>query len=151
MSLIDFGFQQVPASEKAKKVAAVFSSVAGQYDVMNDVMSLGMHRLWKNFTVNASQVRTGQQVLDIAGGTGDLAARFSERVGPEGRVYLADINADMLAVGRERLLDHGKTEIIYIQANAECLPFTDNQFDCISIAFGLRNVTDKAAALQSMY
>jgi demethylmenaquinone methyltransferase / 2-methoxy-6-polyprenyl-1,4-benzoquinol methylase len=152
MSLTDFGYQQVPVQEKAKKVAAIFSSVAGQYDLMNDVMSLGVHRLWKKFTLEASHVRPGQQVLDIAGGTGDLTMRFVERVGPQGHVYLADINAEMLSVGRDRLLNKGKVgNISYIQANAECLPFVDNQFDCITIAFGLRNVTDKSAALRSMY
>jgi demethylmenaquinone methyltransferase/2-methoxy-6-polyprenyl-1,4-benzoquinol methylase len=152
MSLTDFGYQQVPVNEKAKKVEAVFSSVANQYDVMNDVMSLGVHRLWKRFAIGLSGVRAGQQVLDIAGGTGDLALSFAEKVGPQGHVWLADINAAMLSVGRDRLLNQGKVkEVSYIQANAECLPFADNQFDCVTIAFGLRNVTDKLMALRSMY
>jgi demethylmenaquinone methyltransferase/2-methoxy-6-polyprenyl-1,4-benzoquinol methylase len=152
MSLTDFGYQQVPVNEKAKKVEAVFSSVANQYDVMTDVMSLGVHRLWKRFAIGLSGVRAGQQVLDIAGGTGDLALSFAEKVGPQGHVWLADINAAMLSVGRDRLLNQGKVkEVSYIQANAECLPFADNQFDCVTIAFGLRNVTDKLMALRSMY
>jgi demethylmenaquinone methyltransferase / 2-methoxy-6-polyprenyl-1,4-benzoquinol methylase len=152
MPLTDFGYQQVPVQEKAGKVAAIFSSVAGKYDLMNDVMSLGVHRLWKRFAIELSGVRAGQKVLDIAGGTGDLALSFLERVGEQGHVWLADINAEMLGVGRERLLNQGRVgNISYIQANAECLPFCDNQFDCITIAFGLRNVTDKLMALRSMY
>jgi len=147
-----FGYQEVPRAEKAHKVAGVFHSVADKYDVMNDLMSLGIHRLWKRFTIEHSGVRGGQRVLDIAGGTGDLAAKFAELVGPKGEVVLADINASMLEVGRERLVDRGVLgNIDYVQANAECLPFPDNHFDCITIAFGLRNVTDKAAALRSMY
>ena len=152
MSLTDFGYQQVPIQEKAKKVAAVFSSVADQYDIMNDVMSLGLHRLWKRFAIQLSGVRAGQKVLDIAGGTGDLALSFTKRVGAEGHVWLADINAEMLSVGRDRLLNQGRVAgVSYVQANAECLPFCDNQFDCVTIAFGLRNVTDKLMALRSMY
>lgn len=147
-----FGFQKVPRSEKHKRVAAVFESVADKYDVMNDLMSFGIHRLWKRFTIEMSGVRRGQRVLDLAGGTGDLARRFAQLVGPEGEVVLADINAAMLARGRERLLDEGIAgNVHYVQANAECLPFPDNHFDCITIAFGLRNVTDKDAALRSMY
>lgn len=148
----DFGYQQVPIAEKAEKVAEVFTSVAGKYDLMNDLMSLGVHRAWKKFTIELSAVRAGQQVLDIAGGTGDLTWQFIKRVGDTGYVYLADINAAMLNVGRDRLLNEGITKNIgYIQANAECLPFADNSFDCVTIAFGLRNVTHKDHALASMY
>lgn len=147
-----FGYQQVPLEEKVRKVGAVFDSVANKYDVMNDVMSLGIHRLWKRFTIDQSGVRSGQRVLDLAGGTGDLAARFSRMVGAEGEVVLADINGAMLRQGRARLLDQGiNGNVRYVQANAECLPFPDHHFDCITMAFGLRNVTDKQAALASMY
>lgn len=149
---IDFGYQQVPVSEKVTKVADVFHSVASRYDLMNDLMSLGIHRLWKNFTINLSNVRRGHHVLDIAGGTGDLTAQFANSVSNEGIVYLADINASMLNVGRDRLIDQGLiNNIRYIQADAESLPFAENYFDCISIAFGLRNVTRKENALASMY
>ena len=147
-----FGFQQVPLEDKVRKVGAVFDSVAGRYDLMNDVMSLGIHRLWKRFTLERSGVRAGQRVLDLAGGTGDLAARFSRMVGAEGEVVLADINGAMLRQGRARLLDEGISgNVRYVQANAECLPFPDRHFDCITMAFGLRNVTDKQAALNSMF
>ena len=147
-----FGYQQVPLEEKVRKVGAVFDSVANKYDVMNDVMSLGIHRLWKRFTLEQSGVRSGQRVLDLAGGTGDLAARFSRMVGAEGEVVLADINGSMLRQGRARLLDQGiNGNVRYVQANAECLPFPDHHFDCITMAFGLRNVTDKQAALASMF
>lgn len=147
----DFGYQQVPKTEKAARVAEVFHSVAGRYDLMNDLMSLGVHRFWKRYTLDLSRVRAGQQVLDIAGGTGDLTAKFAQRVGADGKVVLADINASMLNMGRDRLTDAGQVgNIEYVQANAENLPFPDNHFDCISIAFGLRNVTDKNAALRSM-
>ncbi|MFA5529259.1 MAG: bifunctional demethylmenaquinone methyltransferase/2-methoxy-6-polyprenyl-1,4-benzoquinol methylase UbiE [Thiohalomonadaceae bacterium] len=146
-----FGFQQVPVGDKARKVAEVFHSVAGKYDLMNDVMSMGIHRLWKRFTIEVAAVRRGQRVLDIAGGTGDLTAVFAAQVGSEGKVVLADINASMLEVGRSRLTDRGVVgNIEYVQANAECLPFPDNHFDVITIAFGLRNVTDKDKALASM-
>ena len=146
-----FGYQDVPVDEKAGRVADVFHSVADKYDVMNDLMSFGIHRLWKRFTLDMSGVRTGQQVLDIAGGTGDLASKFSLRVGDDGNVVLADINASMLQVGRSRLADKGIVgNVRYVQANAECLPFADNTFDCVSIAFGLRNVTHVDHALQSM-
>ncbi|MFT5032216.1 MAG: demethylmenaquinone methyltransferase/2-methoxy-6-polyprenyl-1,4-benzoquinol methylase [Bacteroidia bacterium] len=146
-----FGFSSVDRSQKAGMVAGVFHSVAARYDLMNDLMSAGIHRVWKRFTIELSGVRRGQQVLDIAGGTGDLAAKFSALVGPEGKVVLADINSSMLDVGREKLTDKGiVANIEYVQANAECLPFPDNYFDCITIAFGLRNVTDKDAALRSM-
>jgi demethylmenaquinone methyltransferase/2-methoxy-6-polyprenyl-1,4-benzoquinol methylase len=126
--------------------------VAQKYDVMNDLMSMGVHRVWKRFTIELAGVHQGQRVLDIAGGTGDLAAKFARLVGPQGEVVLADINDSMLKVGRERLTDKGIAgNVQYVQANAECLPFPENHFDCITIAFGLRNVTDKDAALRSMY
>ncbi|MCR6653388.1 MAG: bifunctional demethylmenaquinone methyltransferase/2-methoxy-6-polyprenyl-1,4-benzoquinol methylase UbiE [Cellvibrionaceae bacterium] len=147
----DFGFQKVKAGEKAGRVAEVFHSVAGKYDLMNDLMSGGVHRLWKLFTVEMAAVRPGQSILDIAGGTGDLAAKFSRLVGPEGSVVLADINSAMLSVGRDKLLDRGVADnIFFAQADAQYLPFPDNTFDCITIAFGLRNVTDKDLALSSM-
>ncbi len=146
-----FGYQQVPVIEKANRVAKVFHSVADKYDVMNDVMSLGIHRLWKRYTIQASGAKYGQQILDLAGGTGDLAAKFARIVGKDGNVVLSDINASMLENGRKRLTDRGIAgNIEYVQANAECLPFADNQFDVITIAFGLRNVTDKDKALRSM-
>jgi demethylmenaquinone methyltransferase/2-methoxy-6-polyprenyl-1,4-benzoquinol methylase len=149
--ITDFGYQRVSFSEKTKKVAGVFQSVASRYDVMNDVMSLGIHRLWKRYVIEIASVRPGHVVLDLAGGTGDLAAAFARQVGAEGLVVLADINEAMLATGRDRLLDKGIVDHIdYAQANAEQLPFADNSFDCITIAFGLRNVTDKNAALRSM-
>jgi len=151
-STTHFGYQQVPKGEKAAKVAEVFHSVAAKYDLMNDLMSLGIHRIWKRYTIEMSGVRRGQRVLDIAGGTGDLTAKFSELVGPEGEVVLADINDSMLKVGRSRLADRGIIgNVTFTQANAECLPFPDNHFDAITIAFGLRNVTDKEKALASMF
>ena len=148
----DFGFERVKTAEKAGRVREVFDSVATQYDLMNDLMSGGLHRLWKRFTIELSAVRSGQTVLDIAGGTGDLAAKFSKLVGTEGKVILADINATMLSVGRDRLIDKGAlSNIDVVQADAQFLPFEDNSIDCITIAFGLRNVTDKARALRSMH
>ena len=150
-SITHFGFENVKASEKAERVAGVFHSVAAKYDIMNDLMSGGVHRLWKRFTIEAAAPRTGQQILDIAGGTGDLTQQFSTRVGPTGHVVLADINSSMLGVGRDKLLNLGLAHnITYTQADAQFLPFNDNSFDCITIAFGLRNVTDKDLALQSM-
>ena len=147
----DFGFSRVNRGDKAGMVRGVFDSVAGRYDLMNDLMSGGIHRLWKRFTIELSAVRPGQTVLDIAGGTGDLAAKFSRLVGPEGQVILADINAAMLTVGRDRLIDKGATgNVQVVQADAQQLPFDDNSIDCITIAFGLRNVTDKAMAMRSM-
>ena len=147
-----FGFEDVAWDDKQGKVAGVFHSVAQKYDVMNDLMSMGIHRLWKRFTIELSGVRKGQRVLDIAGGTGDLAAKFSRLVGDEGQVVLADINDSMLKVGRDRLADKGiSSNVEFVQANAQHLPFPDNYFDCITIAFGLRNVTDKDEALRSMY
>ena len=148
----DFGFERVKTAEKAGRVREVFDSVATQYELMNDLMSGGLHRLWKRFTIELSAVRSGQTVLDIAGGTGDLAAKFSKLVGTEGKVILADINAAMLSVGRDRLIDKGAlSNIDVVQADAQFLPFEDNSIDCITIAFGLRNVTDKARALRSMH
>jgi demethylmenaquinone methyltransferase/2-methoxy-6-polyprenyl-1,4-benzoquinol methylase len=147
----DFGYKKVNVEEKAGKVAEVFHSVAGNYDLMNDLMSGGIHRLWKRVTIEMSGVRPGHSVLDIAGGTGDLAAKFSRIVGPEGTVVLADINDSMLKVGRDRLVDRGITDNVrFSQADAQYLPFPDNTFDVITIAFGLRNVTDKDMALRSM-
>jgi len=147
-----FGFREVPESDKAGMVGQVFSSVASRYDVMNDVMSFGIHRLWKRFTIGQAGVRAGQKVLDLAGGTGDLAAQFVPQVGPAGSVTVADINAAMLDVGRARFADAGLAgNVEFVQANAECLPFPDNYFDCITIAFGLRNVTHIDAALASMF
>ncbi|MDH5602005.1 MAG: bifunctional demethylmenaquinone methyltransferase/2-methoxy-6-polyprenyl-1,4-benzoquinol methylase UbiE [Gammaproteobacteria bacterium] len=147
-----FGFEQVAYDDKVNKVAGVFHSVASKYDVMNDLMSFGIHRVWKRYTIEMSGVRPGHHVLDLAGGTGDLAAKFARIVGQQGSVTVADINDSMLKVGRERLLDKGIAgNVQYVQANAECLPFPDNHFDAITIAFGLRNVTDKDAALRSMY
>lgn len=146
-----FGYEQVKAKDKAGKVAEVFHSVAAKYDLMNDLMSGGVHRLWKMFTIEMACVRPGQSILDIAGGTGDLAVKFSRLVGPEGSVVLADINNSMLCVGRDKLLDGGLAQNIrFAQADAQYLPFPDNTFDCITIAFGLRNVTDKDLALSSM-
>jgi len=146
-----FGFQDVPVDEKAGKVADVFHSVAGKYDLMNDLMSGGVHRLWKRFTIEVSGVRSGHKVLDIAGGTGDLSYKFSKIVGQDGLVVLADINESMLRVGRDRLTDRGVSgNLVVTQADAQYLPFPDNTFDCITIAFGLRNVTDKDLAIRSM-
>jgi len=146
-----FGYETVDAAAKQSKVAEVFHSVANKYDVMNDLMSMGVHRLWKRYTIEISGVCLGQKVLDLAGGTGDLAAKFARIVGQTGHVTLSDINNSMLSVGRERLTDKGILgNVDYVQANAECLPFPDNHFDLITIAFGLRNVTDKDAALKSM-
>lgn len=147
-----FGYTQVPVEEKAGMVAGVFHSVAGQYDLMNDLMSFGVHRVWKFFTIEKAGVRNGHHVLDIAGGTGDLTASFAKIVGDSGRVVLADINESMLRVGRDKLIDRGHSNSVeYVQADAQFLPFPDNSFDCITIAFGLRNVTDKDLALRSMY
>ena len=147
-----FGFEQVKAGEKAGKVAEVFHSVADKYDIMNDVMSFGVHRLWKRFTLAQTGLKNGQRVLDLAGGTGDLALKMSRMVGASGEVVLSDINGSMLANGRDRLTDEGIAgNIRYVQANAESLPFPDDYFDCITMAFGLRNVTDKDMALRSMH
>jgi demethylmenaquinone methyltransferase/2-methoxy-6-polyprenyl-1,4-benzoquinol methylase len=144
-----FGFEEVPAGDKARRVRGVFDSVATRYDVMNDLMSAGLHRLWKRFAVEATAVRAGMRVLDLAGGTGDLARLFANRVGATGQVVLTDINREMLSVGRDKLLDAGLT-LPVLQCDAEKLPFPDRCFDCVSIAFGLRNVTHKDAALAEM-
>ena len=147
-----FGFREVPESAKDHLVAGVFHSVANKYDLMNDLMSLGIHRLWKQFAVEASGVRGGFRVLDVAGGTGDLAAKFAARAGQRGQVVLADINESMLGVGRARLADRGIVgNVAFVQANAENLPFPENYFDRVSIAFGLRNVTHIDRALSSMF
>jgi demethylmenaquinone methyltransferase/2-methoxy-6-polyprenyl-1,4-benzoquinol methylase len=145
----DFGFERVPEDEKARRVADVFRSVAGSYDVMNDLMSAGLHRVWKRFAVGVSGVQPGQRVLDVAGGTGDLAALMRERVGTGGEVWLTDINGAMLARGRDRLLDEGKV-MPALQCDAERLPFPDGYFDCVIVGFGLRNMTHKEAALAEM-
>lgn len=146
-----FGFETVDVDEKARRVRGVFDSVAGNYDLMNDLMSGGLHRLWKRFTIEQAAIRRGQRVLDLAGGTGDLAKTFTRKVGTSGHVVLADINSSMLKEGRRRLTDAGVAGNLSIaQVNAEQLPFADSTFDCITIAFGLRNVTDKNAALESM-
>jgi len=150
-NLTHFGYQDVPEQEKAERVGEVFHSVAGRYDLMNDLMSFRMHRLWKDFTVARSGVREGDWVLDVAGGSGDLAIRFLKRVGPGGHVLLSDINPSMLAEGRKRLFDAGYIEnISYMITDAEQLAVADSSFDCISIAFGLRNVTRKERALRAM-
>ena len=146
-----FGYQKVPVNEKHERVAEVFRSVATRYDIMNDLMSLGTHRLIKRFTIELSALRQGNRVLDLAGGTGDLSIRFSPIVGKEGHVVLADINAAMLKVGRDRIVDRGlQSNITVAQSDAECLPFADNCFDCVCIAYGLRNVTRKERALESI-
>jgi demethylmenaquinone methyltransferase/2-methoxy-6-polyprenyl-1,4-benzoquinol methylase len=145
----DFGYEQVPVEDKARRVRGVFDSVAGKYDLMNDLMSAGLHRLWKRFAVGATGVRAGMRVLDLAGGTGDLALQFARRVGPEGEVVLTDINDAMLKAGRDRLLDAGRL-LPVVQCDAEKLPFPEAHFDCVSIAFGLRNVTRKECALAEM-
>jgi demethylmenaquinone methyltransferase/2-methoxy-6-polyprenyl-1,4-benzoquinol methylase len=147
-----FGYQQVPVGEKADRVRAVFDSVADRYDLMNDLMSLGIHRLWKRFAIDLAGVRAGQRVLDLASGTGDLAARLAGLVGPQGQVVMTDINNAMLNKGRDRMINDGLVgNVRYAQINAERIPFADNSFDCVSIAFGLRNVTDKQTALREVY
>jgi len=149
---IDFGFTEVPLEEKVKKVKGVFDSVAGNYDIMNDVMSLGIHRLWKRKTIELSGVRPGNTVLDLAGGTGDLTKAFAKRVGSTGQVVLADINESMVRVGRDRLINEGIAgNVDYTITNAEALGFPDNTFDVATIAFGLRNVTNKDKALEELY
>lgn len=144
-----FGYEPVAESQKQEKVGEVFHSVAQKYDIMNDVMSAGMHRIWKRFTVAISGVKAGDRVLDIAGGSGDLSKLFAKKVGDKGQVILTDINASMLAVGRDRLLDEG-LNIPAMQCNAEHLPYQDNTFDCVIVAFGLRNMTHKDKALAEM-
>ena len=148
----DFGFEKVSPHEKTRRVGEVFSSVASRYDLMNDLMSLGIHRAWKRYTVEVAQIKKGARVLDVAGGTGDMSALFHKDAGQDGLVIVSDINKAMLSEGRNSLLDRGMSKgLHYVQANAETLPFAKNFFDCVSISFGLRNVTDKAAALRSMY
>ena len=148
MSTTDFGFEKVPEEDKVRRVAQVFDSVATRYDLMNDLMSFGLHRLWKRFAVDVSGVHEGERVLDLAGGTGDVAALLVGRVGGAGSVVVADINRSMLGVGRERLDGRGLVgNVTYAQANAERLPFAEGSFDCVTMAFGLRNVTHKEAAL----
>ena len=149
---VDFGYERVALEDKANRVRAVFDSVASRYDVMNDLMSFGVHRLWKRFLLSQTGLRPGQKALDVAGGTGDITVGLSKQVGSSGLVVLSDINAEMLRHGRDRLLDQGIVgNVEFALANAERLPFADRSFDCVTIAFGLRNVTDKAAALASMY
>ena len=148
---VDFGYEQVPPEQKADRVRDVFDSVAGKYDLMNDLMSGGLHRLWKRFTLSQTGLKPGQRALDVAGGTGDLALGLARQVGATGLIVLSDINWEMLSRGRDRLLDAGVTgNVDFALANAEQLPFADASFDCVTIGFGLRNVTDKPAALASM-
>jgi demethylmenaquinone methyltransferase/2-methoxy-6-polyprenyl-1,4-benzoquinol methylase len=147
----DFGFEKVGWEEKARRVRGVFDSVAGKYDLMNDLMSGGMHRLWKQFLLTLTGLKPGQQALDVAGGTGDLSAGLAHQVGRGGHIVLSDINASMLSRGRDKLIAAGIAgNVSYCIANAQALPFADARFDCVTIGFGLRNVTDKAAALASM-
>ena len=147
----DFGFEQVPLKDKARRVRGVFDSVVDRYDLMNDLMSGGAHRLWKQFALSLTGLKSGGRALDIAGGSGDLATGLARQAGRSGLVVLADINARMLEHGRDRLIDRALiSTLAYVQANAECLPFADASFDCVTIGFGLRNVTDKPAALASM-
>ncbi|MES9852934.1 MAG: bifunctional demethylmenaquinone methyltransferase/2-methoxy-6-polyprenyl-1,4-benzoquinol methylase UbiE [Candidatus Thiodiazotropha sp. L084R] len=147
-----FGYQDVPVGEKAGRVRDVFDSVANKYDLMNDLMSFGVHRIWKRHTIELSGVRKGQRVLDLAAGTGDLSARFSGLVGSDGEVVFSDINAAMLDQGRDRMIDEGRVaNVRYVQADAQHLPFPDDHFDCVTIGFGLRNVTDKQLALNDIF
>jgi demethylmenaquinone methyltransferase / 2-methoxy-6-polyprenyl-1,4-benzoquinol methylase len=148
---VDFGYEKVSPEEKTARVRGVFDSVAGNYDLMNDLMSGGLHRLWKRFALTQTGLRPGQHVLDVASGTGDLGAGLARQVGSAGLAVLTDVNREMLSRGRDRLLDRGlAAQVEFVIANAECLPFRDRSFDCVTIGFGLRNVTDKAAALSSM-
>ena len=145
-----FGYQQIPKSEKSKRVGAVFISVANQYDVMNDLMSFGLHRFWKRFAVQLSGVKQGSRILDIAGGTVDLSQLFREKIGEDGELWLTDINLEMLSVGRDRMMDAGQL-LPVCQCDAESLPYPDNYFDCVTVAFGLRNMTHKNRALKEMH
>lgn len=147
----DFGFEKIAPGEKAERVSRVFTSVASRYDLMNDLMSLGVHRLWKRYAVHLARLRPDASVLDVAGGTGDMAALYRPLLNEKGRLVVADINYDMLTCGRDRLLEKGMTDIAYVQADAEALPFQDHSFDHIGIGFGLRNVTAKEEALASMF
>jgi demethylmenaquinone methyltransferase/2-methoxy-6-polyprenyl-1,4-benzoquinol methylase len=151
MTDVDFGYKKVAPEEKTRLVRGVFESVAENYDLMNDLMSFGTHRVLKRMTLELSGVRAGDCVLDLAGGTGDLAALFAPVVGESGRVILTDINGEMMKVGRDRLLDRGLTQVSFCQANGEHLPFPNGSFDCITIGFGLRNFTDKIAALAELH
>ena len=151
MKTVDFGYERVAIAEKAARVRGVFDSVAGKYDLMNDLMSAGLHRLWKRFALLQTGLRPGGRALDVASGTGDLGAGLARQVGPSGLAVLTDINREMLSRGRDRLLDTGLCgNVAFVIANAECLPFPERSFDCVTIGFGLRNVTDKPAALASM-
>ena len=151
MKTVDFGYERVSPAEKTARVRDVFDSVAGNYDLMNDLMSGGLHRLWKRFALAQTGLRPGQCALDVASGTGDIGAGLARQVGTSGLAVLTDINREMLSRGRDRLIDQGlAAQVQFLIANAECLPFADRSFDCVTIAFGLRNVTDKAAALASM-
>ncbi|MDP9133299.1 MAG: bifunctional demethylmenaquinone methyltransferase/2-methoxy-6-polyprenyl-1,4-benzoquinol methylase UbiE [Actinomycetota bacterium] len=151
MKTVDFGYERVSPEEKTSRVRDVFDSVAGNYDLMNDLMSGGMHRLWKRFALAQTGLRPGQQALDVASGTGDIGAGLARQVGRDGLAVLTDINREMLERGRDRLIDKGiAAQVEFVIANAECLPFPDRSFDCVTIGFGLRNVTDKPAALASM-
>jgi demethylmenaquinone methyltransferase/2-methoxy-6-polyprenyl-1,4-benzoquinol methylase len=148
----DFGFEKVDPQEKTRRVGEVFSSVASRYDLMNDLMSFGIHRLWKRYAVHVAQIKAGAKILDVAGGTGDMSVLFQRACGDQGTVIVSDINNAMLNEGRDRLLDRGlDSGFQFVQANAEALPFQRNSFDCVCISFGLRNVTDKDAAIRSMY
>ena len=150
--LVDFGFENVSEEEKTRRVKGVFDSVAKNYDTMNDVMSFGLHRIWKRFAVMAAHVRPGYHILDLAGGSGDLSRLFAQRLGEHGHVVISDINGEMLSVGRDRLIDGGfSNNVEVVQANAESLPFASRRFDIVTIAFGLRNVTNKSAALEEMF
>ncbi|MGH8198516.1 MAG: class I SAM-dependent methyltransferase [Steroidobacteraceae bacterium] len=151
MKTVDFGYEKVPPAEKTARVRGVFDSVAGKYDLMNDLMSGGLHRLWKRFALGQTGLRRGQRALDVASGTGDLGAGLARQVGPSGLAVLTDINREMLSRGRDRLIDRGfGSQVAFAIANAESLPFPDRSFDCVTIGFGLRNVADKPAALASM-
>ena len=151
MKTVDFGYEKVSPAEKTARVRGVFDSVAGKYDIMNDLMSGGLHRLWKRFALSQTGLRPGQRALDVASGTGDLGAGVARQVGREGLAVLTDINREMLSRGRDRLIDRGLSkQVAFVIANAERLPFSDRSFDCVTIGFGLRNVTDKSAALASM-
>ncbi len=151
MKTVDFGYERVTPEEKTTRVRDVFDSVAGSYDLMNDLMSGGMHRLWKRFALSQTGLRPGQRALDVASGTGDLGAGLARQVGRDGFAVLTDINREMLVRGRDRLIDKGiGVQVAFVIANAECLPFPDRSFDCVTIGFGLRNVTNKPAALASM-
>lgn len=146
-----FGYQEVSWEDKPRRVEQVFDSVASRYDLMNDLMSMGVHRLWKRFAIDLAAVRPDEAVLDLAAGTGDLALAMAPRLGPRGQLILGDYNGNMLRLGRDRMIDRGHVDVAYVQADAESLPFADDHFDVVTMAFGLRNVRDKDAALRSIY